>query len=501
MNEGKYEIHGVYVPETVKEIFKQPLMLSMLPTGNLEAYEIGVRSYNDNVINNMSMADKSALYESQQAGATKLKANADDIGCDTPNTAYVKTPDGREVSLNPKPFIPQMPNGTVSGQSALSLFGMVSGTGGTTTHLLPNTGIYITMSDIKDAALVAAQAAIDETVIRYGLDTLTLGFSIQRFMFHKIFMRMLRNNISATTFNLTGAVDEPDADIFNYISILDIDNIYMLALSVMHPSGMEYSRLCVNALQTNAESNGLKCNNIISVLMNPNNMVVKHIDRILKLGKDDDEKNFVLKMLSTRQKNAVNIDDVKRYQSIIKQKENRVQLPVSDENKELYDMYAVIDIPSINKYIAAGDYALAALTDAVDALFTHDSEPVTLTVKSNRIKNVADTAVMSRYLPYIQKIVIQSLSDDTVTTIEDIDSIWQVLQQQYGDKSLASEFTIKVDKVLQQSSLTDIGIRPYVCPACNKLNDAPDGENETEIKLIPLDALNLFLEACARRIA
>ncbi len=62
MNEGKYEIHGVYVPETVKEIFKQPLMLSMLPTGNLEAYEIGVRSYNDNVINNMSMADKSALY-------------------------------------------------------------------------------------------------------------------------------------------------------------------------------------------------------------------------------------------------------------------------------------------------------------------------------------------------------------------------------------------------------------------------------------------------------
>jgi hypothetical protein len=126
---------------------------------------------------------------------------------------------------------------------------------------------------------------------------------------------------------------------------------------------------------------------------------------------------------------------------------------------------------------------------------------VTLTVKSNRIKNVADTAVMSRYLPYIQKIVIQSLSDDTVTTIEDIDSIWQVLQQQYGDKSLASEFTIKVDKVLQQSSLTDIGIRPYVCPACNKLNDAPDGENETEIKLIPLDALNLFLEACARRIA
>lgn len=360
----------------------------------------------------------------------------------------------------------------------LKQFMSLMGKGETVNIPLWHSGFRIVVTPFTTADMITLDSKINQDVINLGRESMGYVLSNDFLIFNKNFLDILYDHIESTTLD----IDITEEDIFEYISILDLNIIYLSVITSLYNDGMDITTVCK---ETSTIVDGKPvCNFSVSGKLDPSKLLWVDYDRLNKL---------MIKQMSTFNNKRISKVDVKKYQEeVFKYSSDSKVLPIETPNMDIKTEY-VFKIPTIREYLTDGDEWLVEMTDNINTSLTKDKSPDERNAIVNAVKNLQ---ILGTYSSYLDRI---SIGD------KDIKERQYLLKAMINrDKSpKAKEDILKtmraIAKYIEDSSLAIVAIPSYTCPVCEKEQNVTITSRLDYF--IPIEVSTLFFELNAQHLA
>ena len=314
-----------------------------------------------------------------------------------------------------------------------------------------------------------------------GANTMGLIYSNYTSLTHKYFLEMLETLIDSATINLT----ESDASIIDYISILDLNALYLAVMTSMTRQGLAVNVSCNNV--NVIEDGKPKCDFTAKGKIDPTKILWVH---------DDELPEWMKKQIDTNGTGSVSVQEVKKYQEeIFKMAKNttytfmsKIGSDVEDEENPLLEIKLHLQIPSIAEYLSESEYWRMEISNIVKDALTSKYTP---TEKEQMVSYVTYIMKMVSYNSFVKSLEVEGeelverelLSKALATTNKD------------DDESI-NKFIRNILKFIEDASIAIVAIPSFTCPKCKA--DQHSHGNAAFKELIPIAMETLFFDQAAR---
>jgi len=437
---------------------------AVLPPGTLKLIKEFITSLtNDEKLNDLTEDQQKTLADIiSSTNGIDIK----DVGSRTPlEDTLTDKPEINNKKLVLKSLTPKIKSNSFSSVKLK----LTSGLGiGTPIHIpLWHSGFWITINPLLNSEKINLQLALGEETDRIGRYTHSLIYSNYSVIYAKIIMDMIKSKIIDTSLNL----DDND-NIFDYISIEDLDIIIWGLLKSIHPEGFNYILYCKNSIRLN-EDEIPKCN-----FRKKENLDLNTLLRV-DITKIPDEHKAIMTKRSSR---SVTKEDIEEYKSAIR-KEDTIEIKHND-------LFVTIDIksPSISKYLEYGETFIELLRDKALEVLENGGD---INIDGGKlIKSEAEAealiinAIMLQiYAHFINRITVNG------TEVKGSNEISEVLEILSNNKKHKNEILSRIIDFIDKSLIAIIGIPDFICPECYS---SQSESNNNFRSFIGLDVYNYF---------
>ena len=358
-------------------------------------------------------------------------------------------------------------NSILTGERALLDLNRYLGRGTTFQTPLWHSGFWITYKTPSESALIELQRLLISDKITFGRSSYGLMYSNTTVFTAIRLIEFALEHIYSTTVNLgenagLKAVKE-------LISVNDIPTLLWGFVCTIYPKGFKYKHPCVSDLD---------CNFVIEEILN-----------VFKLQFTDNNAFTASQktLMSKRQNNSITIDEVKRYQTEMLQMQNRVITLNKDTGKEIKVTFKV---PNISEYELAGFKWINNITEMAEKSL---SDEVSTQKREDYIIKNAQATAMRQYTQYVKSIEFSISDDDSAANlIEDSETIEICLNDLSSEDEIRTEFYAEINKFINESTVSVIGMPAFNCPKCNKDQAEDIVTYPKTANIIPLDVIQVF---------
>lgn len=337
--------------------------------------------------------------------------------------------------------------------------------------------VVITPPSIERIIMLHNKIAKDK--MEAGKDTLGLSFSNDSCILHQHFLDMFVSLIDGTTLD----IDLDNTDIRQYISVLDLNIIYLAVQTAISASGIDMYTNCANTSRLTEDGKPL-CTFSIHAKVDPARLLWVDTKRLMKP---------MLKQMGIMSNNRVTIEQIKWYQEeVLKYAKDKFYTITTEGDEEIKVYYK---IPNILEFITEGLGWVLNITNLVKDSLTGDS---TETEKEDIINSVKYLLRLGTYNAYVDYIIFRG------NKLTDRELITKALTTYGKSQEQIENFLEFTLKYIEEATLAIVGFPAYECPKCKEAGrEALQKVHQTERlrELIPLQADTLFFDLAAQQLA
>ncbi len=353
------------------------------------------------------------------------------------------------------PTFPANSNETLQGEKALLRFMQYKGLGTIFKFPLYHTGIWVTLKAPSDGRLLELHRQMVSDRLGVGRNTHGLSFANTAAYHNESLFEIAIEHI----YQLSLSGDKPLREV---ISVHDIPTlIWGLACTIWN-TGYLYRRSCTHAPE--------ECNYVADGKIDLAKLSYVNTNALTE---------WQVKHMTNHQQNSMKWEDVERYQKeSLKSQKLEIKL---DEGKP-DESTMILRIPSAGEYFNMARRWLGEIVRAVELAIGSDAS---VTEKQSEITNSCKSTMMRQYGHWIESIHFGG------SQIVDRDTIELVLDRLSADDDCREEFSVKVRKYIDDSTLSLFGIPTYTCPNCHR-DQLIEGTKEGAAAILPIDFAATF---------
>lgn len=419
----------------------------------------------------------------QIAGAninSNALVNKDDMlkpTLDNPEAEWVNEINYSDKKLHPS-AIKVNASGKLTGNAALAAFSSGMGIGERITVPLWHSGIWVVLRPPKDSDLINLEMAISANEIRLGRETNTLVYS----NYNVVFNRLVSNFIIAHIENVS--VDLPDdVDIREIISVRDFYPLIAAFIKTMNPEGYEIYKSCINTLELNEDKTPVcdfKVSGYVDTL------------KLIRVNRKALDADMMAHMIKKRPK-SMTYDEVKEYQTKIKDKTNNTHEFESDNGQTITLTYSM---PSLARYIDNGELWIENIIADSQRLFTDSDDE---DVKNKKVRDTLNSVILGVYNSFVSEIKQGDVFTDDLSTVN------STIDMLSGKKSILKDYLSSIKKYVESNTIAVVATSTFECPSCAKKAgvEIPDQTNGAEgvfKEFIPFNILEHFFDLSTLKI-
>lgn len=393
---------------------------------------------------------------------TGLREDMMDKAVNKEDTFYTQGIEGNTGLLTgAEPRFKAVSNQSLQGETAV--LRVLSHLGLGTMFQIPlwHTGIWITVRAPSESQLLELHRQQIAEKIDLGRNTYGLIFSNTTAYTVDRLVNFVIQNMHSTTLKDAG-------DLREIISSHDIPALIWGIATAIYPRGFQYSRACT--------VDPSKCNHVIQERLN--------LSKIQWTNKRSLTEGQIAHM-GNRKIGSMTKDSVLNYQKELLDCQNR-EVTISEGTDEAIKL--TFKIPTISQYVAAGHRWISDIVTMVNKTFGMDSNE---DERNEYIVSQGQATSIRQYRHWISSILID---DNAIEGEEDIDA---VLSQTSSDDNFRNGVMEKLKTYIATSSISQIGIPTYKCPACGKDHESPLPQMTS---IIPIDTIQVFFILLGQKI-
>lgn len=334
------------------------------------------------------------------------------------------------------------------------------GKGEKTNIPLWHSGFRIVVNAPSMNDLYTYQNRVLKDLTEVGRNTLGLVFSNNQCITHKYFLDMVVDLIDSTTLDINMETD----DIRDYISMLDLNAIYLGVMSSITVSGLEVNVSCCNVKEV--VDGKPKCDYIASVNLDANKL----------LWVDDEAlENWQKKQMLRKTSNSVSVEEVKKYQEKVysKVKDLNWKLPID------LDARVYFKIPSLTDFIADSNQWVEEITNNVRRSVNNSTSAKE---KENIVSAMTFFLRMASYNSFVKRITIEDSS------LESRELVLESLGMLNYEYDVVDAFLDSVMGVIEKASIAVVAVPTFTCPNCqSEQTNVHRGDNFQNLIPIAID--------------
>ena len=350
-------------------------------------------------------------------------------------------------------------NENIKGERGVLRFTEFMGLGTIFQAPLWHSGIWITFKAPREADLLELQRQFVNDKIELGRQSYGLIFSNTSSFVTDRLVSFALDHVYTTTLT---AEDSTREKLKSIISSQDIPAIMWGLACAMYPRGFQYQRACT------AEPD--KCNHVVEERLN--------LTKVLWVNKRS-LTPWQIAHMSQRRSNSVTVDSVNRYKNEMLKSQNREITLNKGSSKE---SKVVLRIPNVNEFIDSGHRWISEIISTVNRSLGGDINDAE---RNDYIDKHGKASSMRQYLHWVESFDFGTLRAEDRETLE---KMFDVLS---SDDIVRVEFMDSIQKYINETAITVIGIPVYDCPKCGTPQDLklplPKHTN-----IIPFDVFQTF---------
>lgn len=325
-----------------------------------------------------------------------------------------------------------------------------------------NSGFWITFKAPSEGDMLELHRQIINDKITLGRSTYGLAFSnVSSYMVDKLltfaFANLYQTNLKSDIENVR-----------DLISAHDIPSIIWAIACTVWPNGFKYNRACACDPE--------KCQHVVSEKLNLTKLQWTNTAGLTK---------WQINHMVNNQPNSVDKESVLRYQKEILQAQQRQIWLAKGTDQEIS---VILKVPSATEYIEAGNRWVSNIVDNVTRALGMNANPEQ---RDDFILNNGRTTAMRQYIHWVSSI---GFGTNTVEDKETLESVFDALS---SEDKIRGDFMTGVEKYINDTALTVIGIPSYDCPKCGKTQET---NLPRHTNVIPIDVYQTFFILLVQRL-
>ena len=361
------------------------------------------------------------------------------------------------------------------------------GTSRPTAQPLWNSGILIRVDTIPESQLLALQEIMSQTNISLGMSTKGAVFSGDDVYILGTLLEFILDRVLDSTLK----DGDPDT-LADTILITDAPGILASTLASIYPKGYPMIHECVNVEKG-------KCDFIIK--SEKDELGIYKPDSMLDFSKIwwADRRKLSPTDVSYFSKpiGSVTAKEIKEYQE-------RLGTVVNPEKFYEYTFesargsvrqnitYRVhFRVPTISRYLKETNRWITAVGDMVDRIIAKDSETSETARRERRMILLSEQSFsldITKHRAWLDRLEIH-YPDGTVHTVDDQDTVDEVLLEASRLKGFHKGFTSSIREFKESMTIGHAGVNNFACPKCGEGQVDPDEKFKS---LIPLNLVSCF---------
>lgn len=324
-----------------------------------------------------------------------------------------------------------------------------------------HTGIWITVRAPSESQLLELHRQYINDKVELGRNTYGLIFSNTTAYTVDRLVNFVIQNLHSTTLKDAG-------DLREIISSHDIPALIWGLATAIYPRGFQYSRACT--------VDPAKCNHVIQERLN--------LSKIQWTNKRSLTEGQIAHM-GNRKIASMSKESVLNYQKELLDCQSR-EVTVCEDTDEAIKV--TFKIPTVSQYVASGHRWISDIVTMVNKTFGMDANE---DERNEYIVSQGQASSIRQYRHWISSI---GIDDNLIEGDEDIDT---VLSQTSAADDFRNGVMEKLKTYIATSSISQIGIPTYKCPACGKDHESPLPQMTS---IIPIDTIQVFFILLGQKI-
>lgn len=454
-----------------------PVFSEKKETGAGAAYSVnGPSNFADNIIDGLDRSSNVRLDDTKEGakwlGSLISGAQAcvkDDIFRETledPTAEFAQTVDANGTRLYPgSAGFKSVQNENLSGERGLLRFMNHAGLGSVFRIPLWHTGMWLTLKSPSEGRLLELHREIISDKIELGRNSAGIVYTNTTVITSQRLLDLAFEHIYQT--NLKS--DKTLADIISCHDLFTI--VWGLACTVWN-NGFNYQRAC----SFNVE----KCNHVLE----------EHLDvsKLLWVNRKALTAWQVAHMSRTKIQ-SITDEDLERYKNESLKAQKRTFIVNKDQPSQFE---VTLKIPTIAQYLTSGQRWIGDIIQMLNSSLGMD-------VSTNeRNKYVADQGRATELRNYIHWIDSITFGDNNV--INEVNLIEDIFNRLSAEDAVRGEIIEQVQKYMNDTAISVIGIPSYKCPNCGGENHVKDS-TEAFKGVIPIDVYQTFFTLLVQTVA
>lgn len=477
----------------LEEMYGSPYSNIVLPSLTSKTVNKRDTELNDAAINKMSPEDSASLLldrmGSKYHASTELIDTSD--GQSTPITyntfvdkvnseKFINDPKVSDKNINIKAVDPKVYTKEGKKTDQLKLYyKLMSKTNKGDRIIVPlwHSGFKLIINPPTSTNLLAFHNKLTKELSQVGADTMGLIYSNYTSLTHKYFLELLEELIDTSTLNIS-TVEE---NIFDYISVLDLNILYLAIMSSITRNGLEINVTCNNI--NIIDDNGVpKCDYTANGKLDPLKILWVNTNAL---------PDWMTKQIAVNGSGSVDKVQVKQYQEAIYKLSKTPSYAFRKElDEEGMECNLKFKIPTISEYLSESEYWRNEIANIVQGSLTDKYTP---NEKADLVTYVTSIMRMASYNAFIEAIEIEG---ELLTDRELISKAVTVTNKDDGE--MISNFIRAILKHIEDTSVAIVAIPSFTCPKCKK--EQRVHSNPVFKELIPIAMETLFFDLSARTI-
>lgn len=328
-------------------------------------------------------------------------------------------------------------------------------------------GIWVTIKAPTDAELLTLDEQLANEKITLGMETSGLIYSNTSVALMSRIVDFALDHVYETTLR-----DSSKENLRKMIPATDIQTLIWGLSCAIYPGGYPYRRPCI--------ADPEKCQHVQEALL--------HLPRLAWTDK---------KSLSNGQKkHMVNRNAKHENAHVISAYQDAHVRGVGQRINIAPGLDALLKVPSIEEYVESGYSWIQSIVDSVEENFGSTLKGA---AREKHIERQAFITTMRQYSHWVEALYLTTEdSDEEDDYIDEQEDVEKSLADISGGEEVRTNFFNGIEKFIDDSTISLIGIPRYNCPNCRR----PQGEEGSGHDfVIPLDTFQTFFTLRHRRVA
>lgn len=357
-------------------------------------------------------------------------------------------------------------DGPVQGEKAVIRFRSALGLGSVFRFPLYHSGFWVTLKAPSDTELLELNRIIINDKINLGRKTYGLFFSNSMVVTSERLVNLALANLYSSSLQVPAG-----DDIRNYISSTDIPTLIWGMACALFPQGFQYMRSCINKPS--------ECKHVIKELLNVSKLAWTNSTSLTEWQ--------LAHLASNSTTNKMTVESVQRYKGELLKAQNR-EVTLTSSNG--LDLKFLLRVPTLNEYFESGHRWIGDIISVVNKALGIDAKD---SDRSLFVHNNSQATAMRQYLHWVESI---TLGDAIVNDKESLEKTFDSLS---ADDKLREDFMQAIAKMVDDTTISVIGIPTFDCPNCGQENKAKK-EFPQLTNIIPIDPYNTFFTLLMQRV-